>query len=143
LVVVTTVNYLWQVPYAVHHYGHRWESLPRLSIPLVLTAAWFAAGVVGVRRGSRRGRLVLGSFLVTEALFYLVHNVSGAFMADLPASDVVLLIASVLGYLSGVTAVVYLVALARTRERRRALPHRSGTRPPHHGEAQGRRTNAT
>jgi len=99
----------------VHQYGSRWFGLPGLSVPLLLTFGWFIAGVWLVRRGRRPGRAVLGSFLVTEALFYLVHNLSGAFLKDLPAANPVLLVASVLGYLSAAVAVAYLVALARGR----------------------------
>ena len=117
LVLLTGVNYLWQIPYAVHHYGHRWESLPGLSVPLILTGVWFGAAVVAVCRGSRGGRVLLGTFLAVEAAFYLVHNASGAFGADLPGSDPILLIASILGYLSAATAILYLLILARSRQR--------------------------
>jgi hypothetical protein len=117
LVLITVVNYLWQIPYAVHHYGHRWESLPKLSIPLLLTGVWFGAAIVAMRRGSRGGRVLLGSFLVLEAAFYLIHNASGAFGADLPGSDPILFIASVLGYLSAATAIIYLLVLAWSRQR--------------------------
>lgn len=53
LVAVTSVNYAWQVPYAVHQYGRRWDALTGLSIPLILTGVWFAIAMVATVRGLR------------------------------------------------------------------------------------------
>jgi hypothetical protein len=62
---------------------------------------------------------LLASFLSAEALFYLLHNVSGAFGRDLPSANPVVLVASVLGYLNTAAAVVGLAVLAtRSRPRR-------------------------
>ena len=115
LVAVTSANYLWQVPYAVHQYGHRWDALPGLSIALILTGIWFGLAVVATVRGRPSGRVALTAFLVTEVAFYLLHNASGAFAADLPLRNPVVLIASLLGYASSATALVYLTWIARTR----------------------------
>ena len=75
-----------------------------LSVPLILTGVWFAIAMVATVRGRRGGRTALASFLVTEVAFYAVHNASGAFGADLPLENPVLLIASALGYASAVGA---------------------------------------
>jgi hypothetical protein len=53
--------------------------------------------------------------LVVEAVFYLVHNLSGAAGRDLPADDPVLLGASILGYVNALAAVVFLIWLRRQR----------------------------
>lgn len=115
LVAVTAADYLWQVPYALHQYGSGWDALAGRSIPLILTGLWFAIAVTATVRGRRGGRVALVAFLVVEVAFYVVHNVSGAFAADLPMSNPVLLIASLLGYASTATAVVYLVLMGRAR----------------------------
>lgn len=117
LVVVTAANYLWQIPYAVHQYGHRWDALTGLSIPLIITGLWFAVAALATVGGRRGGRSALVAFLVTEVTFYLVHNVSGAFAADLPLRNSVVLIASLLGYLSTATAGLYLILMVRDQRR--------------------------
>ena len=112
---MTSANYVWQIPYAVHQYGRRWNALTGLSIPLILTGIWFVVAIVATIRGRRYGRTILAAFLVTEVTFYVVHNATGAFGADLPSNNPVLLIASLLGYASAATAVVYLVLMIPAR----------------------------
>ena len=132
LVVVTAANYLWQIPYAVGQYGRRFNALVGLSIPLILTGVWFAVAVTAAVRGWRGGRVALVAFLCVEVAFYLVHNVSGAFAADLPVSNPVLLLASLFGYASTATAVVYLILMARARHMARTATdrRRKGPRRP-------------
>ncbi len=120
LTAVTLTNYAWQVPYAVHQYGLRWIGLPRLSMLLIITLAWFAAAIVLFTRNRRGGTALLASFLTTEALFYVVHNFTGAFGRDLPETNPVVLIASMLGYLNLAAAIAALAVLA-TRSRRRRV----------------------
>lgn len=120
------MNYAWQVSYAAHQYGRRWDAMPGLSIPLILTGVWFAIAMVTTVRGRRGGRTALVSFLVTEVAFYAVHNGSGALGADLPLENPVLLIASALGYASTAAALVYLVLMTRTRRSERSSSARSG-----------------
>jgi hypothetical protein len=67
----------------------------------------------------------MASFLVVEALFYLVHNVSGAAGRDLPAGDIVLLVASLPGYLNPLAAVLVLGWLFVTRRRTRSGDRRT------------------
>jgi hypothetical protein len=110
----------------VHQYGRRWDALAALSVPLILTGVWFAVAMVATVRARPGGRTALASFLVTEVAFYAVHNASGAFAADMPLSNPVLLIASALGYASTVVSVVYLVLTARTRHAARASSGAAG-----------------
>ncbi len=108
LIWATGANYAWQVPYAVHQYGWHWVTLPGLSLALLATGVWFIVAVRSYAAGRPRGRLLLVGFLIVEAAFYLVHNVSGAFLGDLPLSNPVVLIASILGYLNLLLALLYL-----------------------------------
>jgi hypothetical protein len=124
LTSVTLANYVWQVPYAVHQYGLGWIGLPRLSVLLVITLAWFVVAIVLFTTRHRGGTGLLASFLAAEALFYVLHNVSGAFGRDLPSANPVVLIASVLGYLNLVAAVIALGVLANRSRRRNAAPGR-------------------
>jgi hypothetical protein len=62
---------------------------------------------------------------VVEALFYLVHNASGAAGRDLPAGDAVLLVASLLGYLNALAAVLFLGWLFVIRRRARSGDRRT------------------
>jgi hypothetical protein len=117
LAAVTIANYAWQVPYYVHFYGSHGRAPRGLYLPLVLTGCWFVLGFVLYIRGTRRGVAVLASFLVVEVAFYLVHNVSGAAGRDLISGDAVLFIASVLGYLSTIAAVLFLALLRRESRR--------------------------
>jgi hypothetical protein len=55
------------------------------------------------------------AFLIAEIGFYLVHNASGSFARDLKFSDPILFTASVLGYLSTLTAIAFGVYLLRHR----------------------------
>lgn len=69
------------------------------------------------------------SFLVIETLFYLVHNLSGAAERDLPGDDFVLLVASLLGYLNALGAVLFLAWLLPIRRRTRRRGRRTAKRP--------------
>lgn len=115
LVVVTVSNYVWQVPYYLHFYGRFGEAPGGLTGPLLFTFAWFAVGTALLVARRRGGVPVMASFLVVEALFYLVHNLTGAAGRDLPTSDVVLLTASLLGYLNALAAILFLAWLVRAR----------------------------
>lgn len=119
LVVVTVANYVWQVPYYEHFHGRFGRAPGGLTVPLVLTFGWFVAGAALLITRRRGGVAVLSSFLVVEALFYLVHNLTGAAGRDLSTQDGVLFVASVLGYLNALTAIVFLGWLARGPHRGR------------------------
>ncbi len=113
LVIVTVANYAWQVPYFIHFYGKTGHAPGGLTVPLVLTFVWFAVGVALLVSRRRGAMPVLSSYLVVEAVFYLVHNLSGAFGRDLPTSDPILFIASVLGYVNAIAAIAFLIWLRR------------------------------
>lgn len=125
LTVATVTNYLWQVPYAIHQYGSAWLGLPRLSGPLIVTFVWFVVGIMRYARRQRGGTVLLASFLAVEALFYLLHNMTGAFGRDLPMTNPIVLIANVLGYLNLAVAVVALAALAWRTHAGRTQPERA------------------
>lgn len=116
LTVAIVTNYVWQLPYAIHQYGRAWVGLPRLSGLLIVSLVWFLVGVMRYARGRRGGTALLASFLATEALFYLLHNLTGAFDHDLPVTNPIVLIASVLGYLNLAAAVAALAALVWLRK---------------------------
>lgn len=122
LVALTVANYVWQVPYYLHFYGRFGRSPGGLTVPLLLTFVWFLVGTVLLVNRRRGGVPVMASFLVVEALFYLVHNLSGAAGRDLPTNDAVLFGASLLGYLNAVAAVLFLWWLFRARRGARAGP---------------------
>lgn len=128
-VAVTIVNYLWQIPYYVHFYAVRGRSPAPFAIMFLVTFAWFAvaAFLLGWRR--RGGFTTMVSFLALLTGFYLLHNLSGAFMADLPLSDPILFIASVLGYLNTIVGIVLLVQLIRRRRDLVAGDPATTTRP--------------
>lgn len=111
LIAVTVLNYAWQLPYGLHQYGWGWTAFPRLTIFLILTLIWFLVGVRLYRRSQGRRKAVLGSFLLVEVLFYAVHDVSGAFLSDLYWDNLIVSIESLLGYLTTVVALWYLLRL--------------------------------
>ncbi|EWT02621.1 hypothetical protein N865_02535 [Intrasporangium oryzae NRRL B-24470] len=121
LVAVTVANYVWQVPYYLHFYARFGKSPGGLTVPLLLTFVWFGVGAALLVTRRRGGVPVMVSFLVVEAVFYLVHNLTGAAGRDLLTSDGVLLVASVLGYVNAFAAIVFVVWLLRTRRRTQAV----------------------
>jgi hypothetical protein len=115
LFVVTAANCVWQVPYYLHFYGQFGKAPAGLTVPLLLTFAWFLVGTALVSTRHRGGVPILASFLVVEGLFYLVHNLTGAAGRDLVTNDAVLLVASLLGYASTIASILFLGWLVRTR----------------------------
>ncbi len=114
-VALTVVNYVWQVPYYVHFYAVQGRSPAPFAIMFLVTFAWFLAGAYLLHRRGRGAFTTMVSFLVLLIGFYIVHNLSGAFLRDVPLSDPILLIASILGYLNTIVGVVLLVELVRHR----------------------------
>lgn len=116
LFAVTALNYLAQIPYYIHFYGvHHAAPSTVGTLLLALTFALFLAGYVSTLRGQRFGGRILFGFLALEFVFYLLHNISGAFLQDLPVSDPLFLIVSLIGYLNTVVALVYLILMLRDR----------------------------
>ena len=116
-VVTTVVNYVWQVPYYMHFYAVQGRSPAPFAVMFLVTFAWFVVAAYLLYRRRRGGFTTMVAFLVVLVGFYILHNISGAFLADLPLSDPILFIASVLGYLNTVVGVVLLVQLVRVRRR--------------------------
>lgn len=114
-VAATAANFLWQIPYYAHFYASRSSPPALLAVLLLATFAWFAAAAVLVYRRRPGGFGWMVAFLIVEIGFYLVHNASGAFARDLKFSDPILFTASVLGYLSTLTAIAFLAYLLRHR----------------------------
>lgn len=117
LFAVTTLNYLAQVPYYIHFYGvHHVAPSPVGMLLLALTFALFLAGYVYTLQGRRFGGRILFGFLVLEFGFYLLHNISGAFLHDLPVNDPLFLVVSLIGYLNTIVALVYLILMVKDRK---------------------------
>jgi hypothetical protein len=124
LFVVTVANYVGQVPYYLHFYGQFGKAPAGLTVPLLLTLVWFLLGTALLATRRRGGVSVMASFLVVEALFYLVHNLTGAAGRDLATSDSVLLVASLLGYASTIASILFLGWLVRIHRRARTADSR-------------------
>lgn len=117
LFAVTALNYLAQIPYYIHFYGvHHVAPSPVGMLLLALTFALFLAGYVYTLRGHRFGGLLLFGFLALEFGFYLLHNLSGAFLRDLPVNDPLFLVVSLIGYLNTIVALIYLILMIRDRK---------------------------
>jgi hypothetical protein len=116
LFVGTTVaNYIWQIPYYVHFYAVQGRWPAPLAVMFLVTFAWFAVAAFLLYRRRRGGLASMVAFLVVLVGFYVLHNISGAFVVDLSLSDPILFIASVLGYLNTLAGIVFLVHLIRRR----------------------------
>ncbi len=114
LFAVTVLNYVAQIPYYMHFYGVHHVAPSALGMVLLaLTFALFLAGYVYTLRGHRFGGRILFGFLALEFVFYLLHNLSGAFLQDLPVSDPLFLIVSLIGYLNTIVAFVYLILMLK------------------------------
>jgi hypothetical protein len=88
---------------------------------LALTLMWFLLATLLLAGRRRGGVVVMSVYLVTEAGLYLLDNLSGALGRDLPATDPILLIASVLGYLNALAAIGFLAWLRRHRTQAREV----------------------
>lgn len=118
LFAITIVNYIAQIPYYIHFYGvHHASPSPLGTVLLACTLALFLAGYIFTLQERRFGWWLLVGFLLLEAGFYLLHNISGAFLQDLPLNDPLFFVVSLIGYVNTVVPVIYLVALIRARKR--------------------------
>jgi hypothetical protein len=115
LVVTTVANYIWQIPYYVHFYAVHGSWPAPLAVMFLVTFAWFAVAAHLLHHRRRGGWASMVSFLVVLVGFYVIHNLTGAFVVDLSLSDPILFVASVLGYLNTLTGIVFLVHLIRRR----------------------------
>lgn len=116
LLAVTMLNYLAQIPYYIHFYGiHHVPPSPVGVSLLACTLALFIAGYALTLQERRIGWWLLVGFLLLEFGFYLLHNLSGAALRDLPLNDPLFFAVSLIGYLNTAVALVYLIVLIRGR----------------------------
>ena len=129
LVVVILANYLAQVPYDLHLYGTRFN--PVGAAMLVLTAIWFLAGLVLLRRGHPAGYWLTLSFLIVDFGFYLYNIVAGTIHGYGPLyhlanmRDPILWAVFLVGYLNFLAAGGLVWQLARRGARTRTVPARA------------------
>jgi hypothetical protein len=117
LFAITILNYLAQIPYYIHFYGVHHVAPSLLGVALLAcTLILFLAGYFLTLRNRRFGWWLLVGFLLLEFGFYVLHNISGAFLQDLPVSDPLFLVVSLIGYLNTVVALIYLIVLIRARK---------------------------
>ena len=117
LLSVTLLNYIAQVPYYAHFYGihHTIPNPLGVGIFLVATLALFMTGYLLTLQRNRFGGWLLLVFLVLEFIGYLVHNLSGAFLNDLPTNDPLFFTVSLIGYLNFAVSFVYIFVMVRYR----------------------------
>lgn len=114
LMGVTLINYAAQIPYYVHFYGIHHSSPSPFSIALLLgTLLLFLAGYVLTLQTKRAGAWLLLVFLLLEFGGYLLHNLSGAFLQDLPTGDPLFFTVSLIGYLNFAVSFIYLIVMAK------------------------------
>lgn len=117
LFAITAVNYLAQIPYYIHFYGvHHVTPSPLGTALLGCTFVLFLVGFFLTLAGRVIGWWLLLGFLALEFAFYVLHNLSGAFLQDLPLSDPLFLVVSLIGYVNTIAAAIYLVVLLRGRK---------------------------
>lgn len=114
LLGITILNYLAQIPYYIHFYGvHHVAPTPFAVAFLVVTLALFLAGYVLVLQAKTAGGWLLLAFLILEFGGYLLHNLSGAFLRDLPTDDLLFFTVSLIGYLNFAVSFVYVIVIAK------------------------------
>lgn len=117
LFAITILNYLAQIPYYIHFYGvHHVSPSPVGMVLLACTLALFLAGYSFTLLNRRIGWWLLVAFLLLEFGFYLLHNLTGAFLQDLPINDPLFLTVSLIGYLNTIVALIYLIVMIRARK---------------------------
>jgi len=115
---ITILNYIAQIPYYIHFYGvHHIGPSPVGLLLLTLTFILFLAGYMLTFQEKPIGGWILLGFLILEAGFYILHNLSGAFFNDLPVGDPLFLTVSLIGYLNMIVALIYFVLILRDRQR--------------------------
>jgi uncharacterized YccA/Bax inhibitor family protein len=124
LLIITIINYLAQIPYYLHNYYFPYRSAPTISAILLLggTLVWFLIGYIGCIKRKSYGYKTLLTFLIVEALFYGKTLLSGTFIKQLHNHSLIINAVFVIGYISGITAGIYIWMLIR---------HRSSMLPTH------------
>ena len=138
LLGITLINYVAQIPYYYHFYAiHQVLPAPFGVVFLVATFALFLAGYIFTLQRKPAGGWLLLGFLLLECGGYLLHNLSGAFLQDLPTNDLLFFTVSLIGYLNFAASLVYLILMVigrrafffRRRSTRRQQP--SADAAPH------------
>ncbi|HCI82985.1 MAG TPA: hypothetical protein DHW02_25215 [Ktedonobacter sp.] len=118
LFIITLINYIAQVPYYIHFYAvHHVTPAPFGTVLLALTLVFFLIGYWLTVAERPTGGWILLLFLITETAFYLLHNISGAFLKDLPINDPLFLTVSLIGYLNTIVPLLYLIAILKDHKR--------------------------
>lgn len=118
LFIITIINYIAQIPYYIHFYGvYHVAPAPSGVVLLALTLVFFLVGYWLTVAQLPGGGWVLLLFLITETGFYLLHNISGAFLKDLPINDPLFLVVSLIGYLNTIVPLLYLIAILKDHKR--------------------------
>lgn len=140
LLGITLLNYIAQVPYYFHFYGvhHGIPGFWGVMVFLVATLALFLAGYFLTLQMKKAGGWLLLAFLVLEFVGYLVHNLSGAFLRDLPTNDLLFFTVSLIGYINFAVSFIYVIIIIKFRhqflfQRPRALSENGAVTGAHPG----------
>jgi hypothetical protein len=135
---ITVLNYLAQIPYYIHFYGvHQVAPTPFAVLFLLVTFALFLAGYLLLLQAKPAGGWLLLLFLLLECGGYLLHNLSGAFLQDLPTNDPLFFTVSLIGYLNFAASFVALLVLVINRQVFRRPQHVSPSPTPSPGDRTG------
>jgi hypothetical protein len=117
LLVITVINYIAQIPYYIHFYAvhHVYPSTFGIAF-LLVTFAIFLAGYFLTLQAKPIGSWLLLIFLVMEFGGYLLHNLTGAFLRDIPLNDLLFLTVSLIGYLNFAVSFIYLLIILTNRQ---------------------------
>jgi hypothetical protein len=141
LLGITVLNYVAQIPYYIHFYGvHHVAPAPFAIVFLLATFALFLAGYLLTLRAKAAGGWLLLLFLLLEFGGYLLHNLSGAFLQDLPTGDLLFFVVSLIGYLNFAASFVALLVLAKNRQAFFQRRHPSTSATPHTRMQEGTRS---
>ena len=124
LLAITVINYIAQIPYYIHFYAiHRIFPSTFGILFLVVTFILFLAGYFLTLQAKPIGSWLLLAFLVMEFGGYLLHNLSGAFLRDVPLNDLLFFTVSLIGYLNFAASFIYLVIMVINHQRLLFQPH--------------------
>lgn len=114
---ITMANYIAQIPYYLYNYYFPYHALPTASsIALLgLTLGWFLAGYFRFQKKYKHGNILLLSFLVIEALFYIHSFIFGAFFFQMLNPNPIIKMVFIIGYVSGAVAAYYAYRLTRSQ----------------------------
>ncbi len=113
---ITLVNYLAQIPYYQHFYAvHHVQPSIFSIIFLGSTFVLFLVGYIYTLKSQIFGAWLLLVFLALEFGGYLLHNLTGAFLNDLPLNDLLFTTVSIIGYVNFAASLAYLIFILKDR----------------------------